>query len=256
MKPKKIKAFTFQDIGLSRDEYSQLRQLGLKHQGDAWDTRSKKSPLDDSEKKLVKKFKSELKDYLYTTGQGRYCCYCGIELQSHNATYDIEHVIAKDGRGSVVFHLNNLALSCKVCNTNKGLKCVTSAPSDADCVWKSSDKYKLIHPQLDSWAAHLELDGFRRVRPKTKSGKAFNKASKTIEICMIERLNAARIADGVVWGKDEKKRWEMFYVSLYVDDKKESRKRAEFLKSLAESGTDPLAKKLYNLLSPELPFRR
>jgi len=65
MAPKQIEKFTHKDIGLSDDEYEKLKQLALKHQGRAWDSGSANSPLNEEEKKLVTKFKQELKEYLY-----------------------------------------------------------------------------------------------------------------------------------------------------------------------------------------------
>jgi len=97
------------------------------------------------------------------------------------------------------------------------------------------------------------LDEYRRVC--SKAGSVSNKAKKTIEICKIEKLNAARLADYFVWGKNvrNKKRWEELYASLYSEDKAYAKKRAEFFELLANSGTDPVAQKLHKQLSDELP---
>lgn len=249
MTPHKIRAFDHKAIGLTDDEYEQLKKLALNHKGHAWDTSTQSSPLNKEEKSLVTKFKKKLKDHLYSIGQGRYCCYCGIELHSHKATYDLEHVIAKDDRGNVVFHLKNLSLSCKPCNTNKSCKGVTTSPSDANRVWQSSNKYILVHPHLDNWTDHLHLDEFSRV--KSKIGNISSKANNTIKICKIELLNIARLADYFSINKN-KKSWGRFYASFYSGNKTDLNKKIAFLNLLADSGTDPAATKIRDLLLEEL----
>lgn len=238
--PRTIASFTPERIPFSEVEYVTLLQLAKKYSSDAWNPTYES--MSGNEKKLVEDFKIALKNYLYKVGQGRYCCFCGSELSSHNGAKDLEHILAKNKKINLVFALNNLALACKDCNTPKGEKKVTVPAIDEsknDKVFLGTSDYVLVHPHIDKWDEHLHLDEYRRVLPNDE--RPDSKGSKTIEICAIYRKNAMRLADHFVWFGTDVQRyddWVDFYSMVHtqiVDGK-----RLPELVAFAESFADAL----------------
>lgn len=247
--PKQIKPFSSRTLSLSAKELARLKALANKYKDKAWNTNKGTTVLKATDLALVKKFKDRLKEYLFEYGQGRYCCYCGAELHSHKATYDIEHIIAKNNRSHAVFHLKNLALACKPCNTRKGTKsCTTNKNGDLDRVWLGGERYIHVHPHFDKWSDHLCLDSYRRVLPVKKSKNL--KGQETIRICGIHALNAARLSDYFDLGSMvNKKNWERLYISLHSGDKVEKSKYEMFLKLLEKANIDPSINRLFKQLA-------
>lgn len=238
--PRKIKVFELKHISYPEIAHNTLLSLAEKHLDKSWDHSEKTSPLSGAEKVLVGDFKSRLKKYLYKSAQGRYCCFCGIELQSHDGTKDLEHLIAKDGKKNVVFDLANLALACKDCNTSKGKKKVTiyAIDEDADVVFPQSSAYLIVHPHLDEWQKHFFLDKFRRVVAKESSHDS--KGSNTLRICAILKKNAMRLADHFVWLTNDDEtfdHWVEFYslVNSKEKDEKRLKELTEFAHGLADA---------------------
>lgn len=79
------------------------------------------------------------------------CEYCHLR-QEHEPTrtFHVEHVIAQQHRGSD--DLENLALSCQLCNLLKGTN-LTSLDPDSDQLTR------LFHPRKDAWSQHFSIDG-------------------------------------------------------------------------------------------------
>lgn len=251
--PKRIIGLSVSQIGITKAEFSSLQTIAAVHQGKAWDTTSN-SPLKPLEKTLVKNFKNKLKENLFIRFQHSFCCYCAIELTNHKRTYDLEHIIAKDGRCNVVFALENLALSCAACNGHKFTKKITtSAELDPNSVPTSSVDYIIVHPHHDEWSVYFEVDHYGRVVPKYSP---YLKARKTIEICGIEKQNAFRLARRFDWVTSSLKRhsdWINFYQDLYAPiDPARGKKLAKFAKTLLESQGDPAAANLYALLKDRI----
>ncbi|WP_137925843.1 HNH endonuclease [Cupriavidus sp. 2SB] len=248
--PRKILKFELEQIPWSETEFNTLLSIAAKHKDRAWDHAGKDSPLDEAEKELVKNFKTALKNHLYSVAQGRFCCFCGTKLQSHDATKDLEHLIAKEGKEHVVFALKNIALSCKDCNVSKGRKKVTvlalnEGSDDPDNVLALSKEYLIIHPHHDEWQEYLYVDTFGRVTARDAS--VDGKGSTTLRICGIHRKNAMELADHFVWLRSDGKRhsdWVDFY-SL-VNSKETDEKRLEKLMDFAFGLADALR-------SPETP---
>ncbi|MBK6557141.1 MAG: hypothetical protein IPG16_07965 [Comamonadaceae bacterium] len=252
--PKRIAGLSIAEIEITQADFDALSVLAAAHQGLAWDSTTK-GPLDASEKKLVTAFKKKLKTSLFTRFQGSFCCYCAIELSNHQAKYDLEHVIAKDGRSQVVFALENLALSCGPCNTIKSNKKSTTSPGpDSNAVPIGSVNYLLVHPHYDSWTDFFEIDQYRRVNPKYSGPNL--KARNTIEICGIEKLNAIRLAQRFDWVTASAKRhrdWVTFYQDLYASmDPQRSKRLGKFVATLLASKGDPAAANLYALFKDRI----
>lgn len=243
---KKIKEFPLDSINLSQEEYEHLQKLASDHVGNAWDRFSNQSPLTDEDKKLVAKFSDNLKSYLYYTAQNPYCCYCGEQLRENKSEYHLDHIIAKNGRTKAVFHLRNLALSCSTCNSHKADKSVTNSDPDPDEIYLESKMYKISHPHFDIWSKNLRRDKYGRILGTNIKG------TETIALCKLHLLSAMRLADYFEWvGKKEKKYWAKLYNSIYSGSRTHRSRKQFFLKTLANTGADPLAEKILNLLSRE-----
>ena len=79
------------------------------------------------------------------------CCeYCRLPQEASHYTFHIEHVVARQHRGSD--ELDNLALACSRCNGFKGPN-LTSVDPDSDEV------VPLFHPRRDIWEQHFQMRG-------------------------------------------------------------------------------------------------
>ena len=104
--------------------------------------------------------------------RARGCCeYCLVHQDFVASTHQVDHVIAEKHRGETA--LNNLALSCTLCNRRKGSD-ITSVDPETDEV------VSLFNPRAQRWSDHFEVDGVRIVG-KTREGRT------TVEFL---RLNA------------------------------------------------------------------
>lgn len=253
--PKRICGLSIQEIEISEVDFQNLQTIASLHLDKAWDIGST-SPLSAEQKKLVKKFKLNLKKNLYIKFQGSFCCYCSTELTNHLRTFDLEHIIAKVGRCNVVFALENLALSCATCNGNKSEKKVTvSAGPDPNSVPSNSCDYIIFHPHHDEWSNYFETDQYQRIVAKPPCDL---KAKKTIEICGINKLNAFRLARRFDWLNSNVKRhddWINFYDGIYAPtNQAKQKKMAQFAKTLLASQGDPSAAGLYELLKERIDY--
>lgn len=105
----------------------------------------------------LSKIKNKIKDY-YIENQRHVCCYCSRNIYGEfRMSIDIEHILPKSKYLPFMFHMSNLAVSCKRCNINiKGSR-VDFIGEKAD-IEKSpfvSTNYLFIHPNLDVYEDHL-----------------------------------------------------------------------------------------------------
>lgn len=181
----------------------------------------------------LKSIKKALKGHFYNC-QSRRCCYCSIELPNHGASIYLDHVISRRDRPDFMLSLNNLGAACGPCNGSKSAKPVLIEGLDVAGVVNvpmDSGAYILVHPQLDEWADHFELDEFSRIRKTTDKG------GKTIEMCGIDKLNAARLSDHFA----SRDRAEVVKVITKVGSyKQRARKQRaiQLLRDLAYRGSD------------------
>ncbi len=85
---------------------------------------------------------------------GNCCEYCLLPQAFAASTYQVDHVIAEKHGGQT--SLENLALSCTVCNRRKG-----SDISSLDPVTEAL--VPLFHPRIQHWVEHFRLDGLHIV---------------------------------------------------------------------------------------------
>lgn len=81
---------------------------------------------------------------------GNCCEYCLLPQALAASTHQVDHVIAEKHGGET--SLDNLALSCTVCNRRKGSDIGSRDPTTGHFV-------PLFHPRLQQWSDHFTLDG-------------------------------------------------------------------------------------------------
>jgi hypothetical protein len=83
--------------------------------------------------------------------RAHHCCeYCLIPEELAASTHQVDHVIAEKHGGQTT--LENLALSCTVCNRRKGSDIGSLDPVSGTLV-------PLFHPRTQAWSEHFQLDG-------------------------------------------------------------------------------------------------
>lgn len=89
------------------------------------------------------------------------CEYCGLPEGLAELPLILDHIIAKQHRGKSV--LDNLSLSCGICNRHKG-------PNIAGLDPTTEALTSLFHPRNDRWSDHFAWNGARIV-PRTDIGR-------------------------------------------------------------------------------------
>jgi hypothetical protein len=223
---------------LTTEQHNRLRVEGASN--------SKYWNDDGEDATLIATFRAELKRYYYFR-QRRLCCYCSKTLDEHQATYDAEHILDKDMHPQFMFEPENLAAACKTCNGAKSNKCVLGTIVALVAIPAESDCYVIVHPHLDEWQDHLAYDGIGRVLPKVDSSKG----TMTIEICGINYLNSARLADHFCPGDNEaaQRALEGYYRVKSVTWK---RKYLKILRTIADDYDLAQAKSIVDLLETDI----
>ena len=85
---------------------------------------------------------------------GNCCEYCLLHQDLVASTQQVDHVIAEKHGGQT--SLDNLALSCTVCNRRKGSDIASIHPETGNLV-------SLFNPRTQQWSEHFRLDGVRIV---------------------------------------------------------------------------------------------
>jgi uncharacterized protein (TIGR02646 family) len=131
------------------------------------------------------KLKDALRDS-YSTEQKGLCAYCRSEIEYNGKHEDLEHIIHKDFNFNCMFDVRNLVLSCKICNTSKGVKHSLKAKfRDPNFFYYNTDNYKIIHPHLDPYEQHIIIQDFFFTTGITPKGRS------TIVICDLWRPHLA-----------------------------------------------------------------
>ncbi|MER5107150.1 HNH endonuclease [Providencia stuartii] len=122
---------------------------------------------DDSLDLLKRKIKDHLRQH-----QNECCCYCSRNTDDEfSMVLDIEHIIPKSKIVSEMFELRNLAVSCKRCNMRIKREDISFIDENfilfkSNRDYYKSNKYKFIHPNLDSWDEHLDYFVVQKNRKK------------------------------------------------------------------------------------------
>lgn len=89
----------------------------------------------------------KIRKAVYTRAKG--CCeYCLIPEIATFAPHEIDHVIAEKHGG--LTRLENLALSCSLCNKYKGSDLTSIDPNTGEIT-------PLFHPRQDLWSEHFQV---------------------------------------------------------------------------------------------------
>ena len=134
---------------------------------------------------------TNLRQIVLERAQG--CCeYCLIPEMLVLATHQIDHVIAEKHDGATV--LENLALSCSLCNQAKGSDIASIDPESGDTV-------RLYHPRKDDWADHFlfEVES-GMIRPLTAIGRV---TVKLLRVNRAEYLPVRKIIAQLKSNKNE-----------------------------------------------------
>lgn len=187
-------------------------------------------------KNLVDKFRREAKDHYLWHQCGR-CCYCSMELQPNARVFDVEHILDKSGFPEFMFHPENLAVACVICNTHKSSKTVLSDDSVRPLsIPTNSADYKILHPHLDEWNHYLYFDDIGRILPVEGS----TKGPDTISICAMDGINLWRLSMRFAPASRKNAYELMCKVVTYVSPRK-IEKTLVVMQALAEQSPDAIA---------------
>lgn len=93
---------------------------------------------------------------------GNRCEYCLLEQHLAASRHQVDHVVAEKHKGPT--NIENLALSCSICNRRKG--------SDIGAIDPETGRFvRLFNPRTQTWLDHFEVDGDRIVG-MTPEGRA------------------------------------------------------------------------------------
>lgn len=94
--------------------------------------------------------------------RARNCCeYCLLPEIATFAPHEVDHIIAKKHGG--LTQIENLALSCTICNKYKGSDLTSIDPETGEII-------PLYHPRQDSWPQHFDLQN-AEIIPLTAKGR-------------------------------------------------------------------------------------
>ncbi|MDH1178234.1 hypothetical protein N5C72_09115 [Achromobacter mucicolens] len=214
---------------LNEEEHGKLKAEGaLNHR--LW------SDDESPHKNLVGKFRKEVKDH-YFWHQGGRCCYCSMELQPNARVFDAEHILDKSGFPEFMFHPDNLAVACVICNTHKSTKTVLSDDSVRPLsIPTESANYKIVHPHLDEWSHHLRFDDIGRILAVDGSIKG----TDTISICAMDGINFLRLSMKFAPASRRNAYELMCKVVTYISPRK-IEKALSVMQELAEQSPDAMA---------------
>ena len=104
---------------------------------------------------------SDLRQQVYARARG-ICEYCQLPDTVVLSAHQIDHIIAEKHGGATT--LENLALSCTLCNRNKGSDIASIDPFSGGIV-------PLYNPRKDQWSEHVECQD-AQFSGKTPQGRA------------------------------------------------------------------------------------
>ncbi|HTU19815.1 MAG TPA: HNH endonuclease signature motif containing protein [Gemmataceae bacterium] len=117
---------------------------------------------------------------------GSACEYCRIPQEFYPASFEIDHIIARQHGG--LTRPNNLALSCLHCNSHKG-------PNIAGLDPRTNKLTRLFHPRRHKWARHFRWSGAELVG-RTAIGRT-TIAVLAINDTYLRGLRAILLVEGV-----------------------------------------------------------
>jgi hypothetical protein len=108
------------------------------------------------------------------------CEYCLYPESDSLTAHEIDHIIAEKHGG--LTQSENLALSCKLCNSHKGSDVASVHPETSEII-------RLFHPRLDSWSEHFHVqDG--EIIAKTAVGLV---TARLLRLNLAERIEERKL---------------------------------------------------------------
>ncbi|MFN3852510.1 MAG: HNH endonuclease [Spirosomataceae bacterium] len=100
----------------------------------------------------------------FVSKRANFCCeYCKVHSQFSFFSFHIDHIISIKHGGKT--NKENLALTCPICNVNKG--------SDIATILENIESpVRFFNPRIDIWTNHFELDDSGVITSKTDIGAA------------------------------------------------------------------------------------
>jgi hypothetical protein len=108
---------------------------------------------------------------------GNRCEYCQIHQRHYLVTFHVEHIVARQHRGSD--EDSNLALACHFCNRHKGPNLAGLDPATGVLT-------RLFHPRTDVWSHHFQIE-MGRIIGRTPVGRT------SVEVLQMNRLDRVRL---------------------------------------------------------------
>ena len=108
---------------------------------------------------------------------GNRCEYCPIHQQHYLITFHVEHIVARQHRGSD--EDSNLALACHFCNRHKGPNLAGLDPATGVLM-------RLFNPRTDVWTQHFRIET-GRIIGLTPVGRT------SVEVLQMNRLDRVRL---------------------------------------------------------------
>ncbi|WP_157956621.1 HNH endonuclease [Dyella sp. C11] len=140
-------------------------------------------------------FKTLVNDRLRKRQKNR-CCYCRRPLVFDKGHVEIDHIVHKGSTNSpyarFAFEAQNLALSCKDCNNNKGKKTVLARAIRAGSNYpKQAKAFSWVHPHFHRYSDHITIHQGWVYESKNKSPEGL----EVIRKCMLDKLAGKELAN-------------------------------------------------------------
>ncbi|MFL9844598.1 HNH endonuclease [Flavobacterium rhizosphaerae] len=109
------------------------------------------------------------------------CCYCNRNFKGEfRMVIDIEHILPKGKFKDLTYEPLNLNISCKRCNMqykNENTDFIIDETAMGTDYFKSNH-YKIIHPNLDTYLKHLNLNVYQYGKNKYTKYRVIENSSK------------------------------------------------------------------------------
>ena len=129
--------------------------------------------------KRLDALKENIRDYLREKQNGR-CAFCRMKIHEENATAEVEHVVNKGSRLDWMFLPQNMVLSCKLCNSSKGIKKALKDMTLSDYP-DDGEEFLFVNPYFDRYSEHIEIKNDILYMGITDKGKY------TVKACHLNR---------------------------------------------------------------------
>ncbi len=150
--------------------------------GEQWDNATNQNIVD---------FKKNLNEKLE---KNRFCPYCRRHLESFKLMRAVDHIIDKSTYSQFTYQPKNLVLACRRCNgfkLNKNVLCENMQEEVKAYEYNQypfeSGEYKIVHPFIDRYDEHIDIEEDFFFIPKDKKGEETIKLMKLDNFDLLEK---------------------------------------------------------------------